>query len=177
MPPKKIKARGSFSLAPAHSPSFPTNLQGPNNTAAKTVNYREEDPESWFLIIDLIFLTHNITSPQMKFHLVLPRLPTQMAASNRLVECFHGWLKDALPSRCPASDWSAHLPWVLTGIRAVVQDNNDPHPSQVSIIWPPVQPTLLELDLKVWCSPVVAILLFQTLHLPAKSSHAVHTSG
>ena len=122
MPPKKIKARGSFSLAPAHSPSFPTNLRGPNNTAAntsasaaKTVNYREEDPESWFLILDLIFLTHNITSPQMKFHLVLQGLPTQMAASNKLVECFQGRLKDALPSRCPAFDWSAHLPWVLMG--------------------------------------------------------------
>ncbi len=50
--------------------------------------------------------------------------------SNRLVEWFHRWLKDALRSRAAAADWHDHLPWVMLGMRASFREDSKFSPAE-----------------------------------------------
>jgi transposase InsO family protein len=50
--------------------------------------------------------------------------------SNRLVERFHRWLKDALRSWAAAADWHDHLPWVMQGIKASFREDSEFSPAE-----------------------------------------------
>ncbi len=40
------------------------------------------------------------------------------------MERFHRWLKDALRARLAGSDWPAHLPWILLGLRVAPREDS-----------------------------------------------------
>ena len=44
--------------------------------------------------------------------------------SNGLVECFHRQLKDSFWARLAGREWTAHLPWVLLGLRATSKEDH-----------------------------------------------------
>jgi hypothetical protein len=44
--------------------------------------------------------------------------------SNGMVERFHRQLKEALHSHECGTNWAAHLPWVLMGLRAAPKDDS-----------------------------------------------------
>ena len=50
--------------------------------------------------------------------------------SNKLVERFHRWLKDALRSWASAADWHDHLPWVMLSIRASFREDSEFSPAE-----------------------------------------------
>jgi transposase InsO family protein len=47
-----------------------------------------------------------------------------------LVERFHRRLKDALHTRLAGPTWTAHLPWVLLGLRAAPREEDNISPAQ-----------------------------------------------
>jgi hypothetical protein len=76
---------------------------------ARNNNQRQRGPQFtsalWAALCRLLDITH---IPTTAYH----------PQSNGLVERFHRRLKDALRARAAGNDWSAHLPWVMLGIRS-----------------------------------------------------------
>jgi transposase InsO family protein len=60
--------------------------------------------------------------------------------SNGLVERFHRRLKDALRARLAGPAWTAHLPWVLLGLRAAPRKEDNIFPAQAVFGTPIVLP-------------------------------------
>jgi Integrase core domain len=60
--------------------------------------------------------------------------------SNGLVERFHRRLKDALRARLAGPAWTAHLPWVLLGLRAAPREEDNISPAQAVFGTPIVLP-------------------------------------
>jgi transposase InsO family protein len=60
--------------------------------------------------------------------------------SNGLVEQFHRRLKDALRERLAGPTWTAHLPWVLLGLRAAPREEDNISPAQAVFGTPIVLP-------------------------------------
>jgi hypothetical protein len=60
--------------------------------------------------------------------------------ANGLVERFHRRLKDALRARLAGPTWTAHLPWVLLGLRAAPREEDNISPAQAVFGTPIVLP-------------------------------------
>jgi hypothetical protein len=60
--------------------------------------------------------------------------------ANGAVERFHRRLKDALRARAAGSDWHAHLPWVMLGIRSAWRGDTPFSPSEAVFGAQPVLP-------------------------------------
>jgi transposase InsO family protein len=60
--------------------------------------------------------------------------------TNGLVERFHRRLKDALQARLASPAWTAHLPWVLLGLRAAPREEDNISPAQAVFGTPIVLP-------------------------------------
>ena len=50
--------------------------------------------------------------------------------SNRMIECFHCSLKTSLQARLASSDWVAHLPLVMLGLRSSPKDDSSFSPAE-----------------------------------------------
>jgi hypothetical protein len=60
--------------------------------------------------------------------------------SNGLVERFHHRLKDALRARAAGGGWTAHLPWVMLGIRSAWREGTDFSPAEAVYGAQPILP-------------------------------------
>ena len=47
-----------------------------------------------------------------------------------MIECFHRSLKSSLQARPAGSDWVAHLPLVMLGLRSPPKDDSGPSPAE-----------------------------------------------
>jgi hypothetical protein len=81
----------------------------------------------WAALCRLLDITH---IPTTAYH----------PQSNGLVERFHRRLKDALRARAAGSDWSAHLPWVMLGIRSAWREGTLFSPAEAVYAAQPVLP-------------------------------------
>jgi hypothetical protein len=81
----------------------------------------------WAALCKLLDITH---IPTTAYH----------PQSNGLVERFHRRLKDALRARAAANDWSAHLPWVMLGIRSAWREGTLFSPAEAVYGAQPVLP-------------------------------------
>jgi len=66
--------------------------------------------EVWSILMSKLQIRHHLTTA---YH----------PQSNGMVERAHRQLKEALRSRLAGSSWTAHLPWVLLGLRAAPKDD------------------------------------------------------
>jgi hypothetical protein len=65
----------------------------------------------WAAVMGRLGVRHNTTTA---FH----------PQSNGMVERFHCRLKEALKAHAASSDWPAHLPWVMLGLRTAPHEES-----------------------------------------------------
>ncbi len=114
---RRLRSRPLRGLDPRFGlPSTITSDRGPQFTSTL-----------WSALCRLLDIKH---SPTTAYH----------PQSNGLVERFHRRLKDALRARAAGVDWSAHLPWVMLGIRSAWRLDTNFSPAEAVYGVQPVLP-------------------------------------